>query len=251
MIDLAIIGGTSLQTLNKLENLERKIIRSAYGEPSSSLHIGNMQGKRIAFLNRHGDGYKIPPHKVNYRANIDVLHIAGVKKIIAVNAVGGISDFAGPLHISVPEQIIDYSYAREQTYFDGGSAGVNFVDFSTPFSKELREQLIWTAQDLRFHEKEAGFSFNSCYACTQGPRLETAAEIKRLAQDGCDIVGMTMMPEAVLAREKKMEYASVCMVVNWAAGLIDTPITMVEIQKLVSMGSASVEALLERFIQDL
>src|SRR5690606_30316726 len=142
------------------------------------------------------------------------------------------------------------TYGREQTYFEGGSAGVNFVDFSNPFSRDLRKKLIWTAHDLRFHEKESGFSSNSCYACTQGPRLETAAEIKRLAQDGCDIVGMTMMPEAVLAREKKMEYASVCMVVNWAAGLMDTPITMVEIQRLVAAGSENVEMLLDRFIQN-
>jgi 5'-deoxy-5'-methylthioadenosine phosphorylase len=251
MIDLAIIGGTSLQTFKKLENIKRTIIRSSYGQPSSSLHIGNIHGKRIAFLNRHGDGYKIPPHKVNYQANIDILDIAGVKKVIAVNAVGGISEFAGPLHISVPEQIIDYTYGREHTFFNGGESGVNFVDFSTPFSQSLRDKLVWTAHDLRLHVKEAGFSSDSCYACTQGPRLETAAEIKRLAQDGCDIVGMTMMPEAVLAREKKMEYTSVCMVVNWAAGLIDRPITMVEIQRLIAEGSGNIETLLDRFIRQL
>jgi len=165
MIDLAIIGGTSLQHFGKLENLERTIIRSSYGEPSSSLHIGNLHGKRIAFFIRHGDGSKIPPHKVTFRVNIYVLHTVGVKKIIAVNAVGGISDFAGPLHISVPEQIIDYSYSREQTYFDGGESGVNFVDFSIPFSKELRLKLIWTAHVLRFHEIDAGFSSHTCFAC--------------------------------------------------------------------------------------
>ena len=251
MIDLAIIGGTSLQAFDKMEDVERTIIRSAYGEPSSSLHIGNIYGKRIAFLNRHGDGSKIPPHKVNYRANIDVLHTAGVKKIIAINAVGGISRFAGPLHISVPKQIIDYSYGRDHTFFEGGDSGVHFVDFSKPFSKSLRKKLIWAAHELRIHETDAGFSSSSCYACTQGPRLETSAEIKRLEQDGCDLVGMTMMPEAVLAREKIMEYASICMVVNWAAGLVDRPITMVEIQRLISVGSSNVEALLDRFIRDL
>ena len=251
MIDVAIIGGTSLQNLAILENVREQKLISRYGEASATLRVGEVFGKQVAFLNRHGDGSKIPPHKVNYRANIDSLYQLGVQKIIAVNAVGGISDFAGPLHISVPDQIIDYSWGREHTYFEGGLSGLNFVDFSKPFTQSLREKLIWSGRDLRLQESPAGFSEYSCYACTQGPRLETSAEIKRLAQDGCDLVGMTMMPEAVLAREKKLEYASLCLVVNWAAGRMDRPITMMEIQRLVETGSRTIEKVLNNFFRNL
>jgi len=251
MLDVVIIGGTSLQSLRMLSHVREQKLTSTYGEASADLRIGEVFGKQIAFLNRHGDSSKIPPHKINYRANIDSLYQLGVKKIIAVNAVGGISDFAGPLHISMPNQIIDYSYGREHTFFEGGLSGVNFVDFSKPLSQSLRDKLIWSGRDLRLHETAAGFSEQSCYACTQGPRLETSAEIKRLAQDGCDLVGMTMMPEAVLAREKKMEYASLCMVVNWAAGRKDRPITMIEIQRLVETGSRTIEEVLNNFFRNL
>lgn len=249
MLELAIIGGTSLQNFKALKTLERKHIATPYGSCSSDIQIGELQGKQIAFLNRHGEGSKIPPHKINYRANIDALAQLGVKYIVAINAVGGISPFADPLHLSVPTQIIDYSHGREHTYFEGGESGVSFVDFSQPFSEELRQKLIWSAQELRLHDSSAGFSEQSCYACTQGPRLETAAEIQRLARDGCDLVGMTMMPEAVLAREKKLEYASLCMVVNRAAGLMDRPITMMEIRQLVETGSSLVEQVLTGFIK--
>lgn len=249
MSEIAIIGGTSLQRIKALKIHERKKITTNYGEPSSPIAFGELNGKDVLFLNRHGDAYQLPPHKINYRSNIDSLAQLGVKKIIAVNAVGGIASFAKPLHLSVPNQIIDYTYGRQHTYFEGGESGVNFIEFSSPFSKTLSDKLISSAKALGFDNNEKGFSENTCYGCTQGPRLETAAEIKRMARDGCDLVGMTMMPEAALAREKNIEYASLCLVVNWAAGLSEEPITMEEISRLIELGSESVESVLRDFVK--
>jgi len=251
MIDLAIIGGTTFQSMPTFGERETLAIETQYAESLVSIAVGNMQDKRVAFLNRHGENYQIPPHKINYRANIDALHQLGVKNIIAINTVGGISDFAEPLHLSIPDQVIDYSYAREHSFFNGEQKDMHFIDFTEPFSGVLREHLITASRLLKLEDALPGLSTKSCYACTQGPRLETAAEITRLKQDGCDLVGMTLMPEAALAREKNIEYASVCLVVNWAAGITDSSVSLPEIKSFIEQGATTIQALLESFVSNL
>ena len=219
---LAIIGGSGLYTLGSEFELDQRINCSTpYGDLSSDILIGDWMQNRVAFLSRHGADHQIPPHRINYRANVWALRAQGVKQVIAVNAVGGISTHLPPRTLVMPDQIVDYSSGREGTFFDGEDGNVQHVDFSSPYHEGLRRDILKTAD-------EAGISLvdGGTYACTNGPRLETAAEIRRLHNDGCDMVGMTGMPEAVLARELDLEYASLALVVNWAAGIEETPIEM-------------------------
>lgn len=214
---LAIIGGTGLTQLDQLTIKRREIIRTDYGDPSQPLIFGELAGQDVIFLARHGSGHTIPPHKINYRANIDALRQAGVTHIAAIATVGGIHEDLGAGVIAIPHQIIDYTYGRENTFFDGNGRQVNHIDFTQPYSETMRQQWIAAA-------KEAGESVvtEGVYATTQGPRLETAAEIDRLERDGVTMVGMTGMPEAVLAREMDMAYSAICPVANYAAGRGDS-----------------------------
>ncbi len=250
MIDLAVIGGTSFSSFENLDDLEQVFVETTYGDPSSTVTIGKLHGLKVAFINRHGSAGSIPPHKVNYRANIAALANLGADKVVALNAVGGIADYAEPAHISIPNQVIDYSYGREHTYYDGSDGTLDFVDFTEPFSESLRQELIAAALELKLDQTSAGFSTDSCYACTQGPRLESAAEIRRLAKDGCDLVGMTLMPEVALAREKGLDYASICLSVNWAAGLSEQSISMDDIHKVVEEGGSLLESILLGYIEN-
>jgi 5'-deoxy-5'-methylthioadenosine phosphorylase len=237
---LAIIGGSGLYSLGEDFELEEQISRNTpCGDTSADILLGRWQDIPLAFLPRHGPGHGVPPHRVNYRANIWALKQLGVAQIIAVNAVGGITADSPPLTLVLPDQIIDYSSGREHTFFDGNDGQVTHVDFSWPYSAELRGILL-----------EAGLQHgqplvaSATYGSTNGPRLETAAEITRMQQDGCNVVGMTGMPEAVLARELEMDYACLALVVNWAAGVEDKTISMQEILANVEQGMHQVKALL-------
>lgn len=237
---LAIIGGSGLYSLGDDFELQRQAPRGTpYGDTSADILLGSWQGLPLGFLPRHGPGHKIPPHRINYRANLWALKQAGVRQIIAVNAVGGISDNMPPLTLAVPDQIIDYSSGREQSYFDGGDAAVNHIDFGWPYSAQLRG--IITEVGLQLGQPLVA---SGTYGVTNGPRLETAAEVKRLKADGCNMVGMTGMPEAALAKELEIEYACLALVVNWAAGIEDRVINMQEILTNMEQGMQKIRQLL-------
>ena len=202
-----------------------------FGVPSAPVVEGVISGEAVFFLPRHGIGHRLPPHRINYRANIAALADLGAEGIIAVNAVGGIAESAPPGRIILPDQLIDYTYGREHTFFDGNGNDVTHVDFTSPYSGALRSQLCAAADTIGLDVTDGGV-----YGCTQGPRLETPAEIIRLRRDGCAIVGMTAMPEAALAAELGIDYACCALVVNWAAGIGAGPITMAEIRQNLGDG---------------
>jgi len=212
-IDLAIVGGTGLYQFPGLENAERHEVVTPFGQPSGAVVIGTLAGRRVAFLARHGEGHTLAPHRVNYRANVHALHQLGVRRAIGVNAVGGIRDDMGPRVLVVPDQIIDYTHGRFDSFCDIEGAKVEHIDFTEPYGAALRDQLLAAAKRAGIDAVDGG-----CYGATQGPRLETRAEIVRLRRDGCDLVGMTGMPEAALMRERGIEYACLALVANWAAG---------------------------------
>ena len=215
-LDLAIVGGTGLYNFPGLQNVEKRSVETPFGPASDAITLGELRGKRVAFLARHAAGHSIPPHRINYRANIWALHHLGAARVLGVNAVGGIRDDMGPRVLVVPDQIIDYTHGRYASFCDVEGAKVEHVDFTQPYSATLRADVIAAATRLRISIVAGG-----CYGATQGPRLETAAEIARMRRDGCDLVGMTGMPEAVLARELNIDYACLALVANWAAGCGD------------------------------
>jgi len=232
----AIIGGSGIYAFPDAM-LTEEIVTTSYG--SVQCFVGAMHGHNFVFLPRHGSQHKTPPHRVNYRANVLALKTLGVTNILATHAVGGIAEDSGPGAFVVPDQVIDYSWGREHTFFDDlNSVEADHIDFTHPFSPELRELLIATLKSKKLACVEKG-----TYACTQGPRLETAAEVKRLKSDGCTIVGMTAMPEAALARELNLNYASLSFVVNWAAGLQGS-VSMDELKKAMDRCVDSVREVL-------
>lgn len=245
MSKIAIIGGTGLSQLDNIEITSTQQIDTPFGCPSDDYIEGTLQGKSLVFLARHGTPHNIPPHKINYRANIWGLKQLGVSEIIAVAAVGGITSTMAPAHLAIPNQIIDYTYGREHTYFADDLDAVTHIDFSFPYNRTLREQLIQSATD-----EHLSISHSGVYGCTQGPRLESAAEIIRMERDGCDLVGMTAMPEAALAKELDLKYAAINVVANWAAGKSAGEISMAEIEHHLKKGMSDVAKLLTRFIQN-
>lgn len=240
---LAIIGGSGLASLAGLEITGEMESDTPYGKPSAKLVSGSLAGTEIIFLARHGSPHTIPPHMINYRANLWALKDSGVNSVIGVNAVGGITGEMHPQKIVIPDQIIDYTWSREHTYFEEDLHQVTHVDFTHPYSASLRDRIINAAETL-----DLDLITNGTYGATQGPRLETAAEIRRMQKDGCNIVGMTGMPEAGLARELSLEYASISLVVNWAAGIRDELITMETIQEHLDQGMKNIMQLLGRII---
>jgi 5'-methylthioadenosine phosphorylase len=210
---LAIIGGSGLARLANLDVRRRHAVHTPYGEPSGALTFGTIKGREVIFLARHGEGHTIPPHKVNYRANIWALHSAQARDIVSVVSVGGIRSDLAPGTLALPDQIIDYTHGRECTFFSGTDRAVTHTDFTHPYCESLRQRLCEAAAAAQERIVAEG-----TYAVTQGPRLETAAEISRLERDGADMVGMTAMPEAALAREQGLCYAALAVVVNHAAG---------------------------------
>jgi 5'-deoxy-5'-methylthioadenosine phosphorylase len=237
---LAVIGGTGLTTLKNLEITKREVVQTPFGEPSAPLAHGEIDGKEILFLPRHGYGHVIPPHKINYRANIWALKEAGASDVLAVAAVGGIRHDMQAQALAVPDQIIDYTWSRTNTFFEEGLTKVTHIDFSYPYSKSLRKTLIESCRSLGLE-----VASRATYGATQGPRLETAAEIKRMEQDGCDIVGMTGMPEAALARELDLSYACFAVVANLAAGKSNEDLTMEMIEENLNSGMDKVRSVIE------
>ena len=248
-IELAIIGGTGVYQLASLHNPETKEGGTIYGEPSGPVHIGTLAGKRVAFLARHGEGHSVPPHKINYRANLRRLVDLGVTRVLAINAVGGITSSFGPRVVAVPDQVIDYTWGRISTICEEPGTPVLHVDFGDPYSPALRHEVLQAAA-------RAGISLvdGGCHGVTQGPRLESRAEVERLRRDGCDLVGMTGMPEAGLAREMGLDYACLALVANWAAGCGAAPgapaaeITMEEVLENVEAATAVLPRLLESLL---
>jgi 5'-methylthioinosine phosphorylase len=237
----AIIGGTGLTELNNLDITHKEMVNTPYGSPSGPLTFGKVAGNDVVFLARHGHRHTIPPHRVNYRANLWALKEVGVKQIIAVAAVGGITQEMWPERIVIPHQIIDYTWGRSQTFFEDDLSFVTHVDFTHPYSQELRQVLLSSASELKFNPHDGGV-----YAATQGPRLESVAEVIKLERDGGDIVGMTGMPEAALARELDLKYAACALVINWAAGKDgDKVISLQEMEKYLDSGMAKIRSILE------
>jgi len=242
---LAIIGGTGLGNLKNLEITRHQVVNTPYGEPSAPLTFGLLGGSEVVFFARHGHSHRIPPHQINYRANLWALKEAGVSQIIAVAAVGGITPRMGPSVLCIPDQVIDYTYGREHTFFEGTLDAVTHIDFTYPYSEPLRLELARAANVLSLDVVEGGI-----YACTQGPRLESKAEIMRLERDGCDIVGMTGMPEASLARELGVDYVHLTVIANWAAGKNDDKIiTMDEIDATLKDGMRKVRSLIQQVLE--
>jgi len=243
---LGIVGGTGLTQLSGLEISGRELVQTPYGVPSGPLTHGIMNKREVIFLPRHGYGHTIPPHKINYRANMWALKRAGVNKVLAVAAVGGINPATPPGGLVVPDQIIDYTWNRVNTYFEEGLVNVTHIDFTQPYDEELRQRIIKAANEVDVEVTDGG-----TYAATQGPRLETAAEVDKLERDGCDIVGMTGMPEAALARELELPYAACAVVANHAAGRGSGIITMENIQENLQVGMNNVIKILECLVSNL
>lgn len=246
-VKTAIIGGSGCYSLmDDFKIIRREMIQTPYGEPSGRVIHAELFGKPLAFIARHGDRHSIAPHKINYRANIGVLKKLGIQQIIAVNAIGGIHKKLAPQNISIPDQIIDYSYGRAFTFFEKDLSEAIHIDFSYPYDEAIRQALIKAA-------KESGIDVmtHGTYGCTQGPRLETAAEIKRLTQDGCDMVGMTTMPEAALAKEQGIGYAAIAVSSNWAAGIEKQALDMQDILNHLDKGMLQVKNIILNYMKNL
>ncbi len=242
---IAVIGGTGMNQWPGLESVSEQVIETPYGPPSAPVIHGRVGGRDALFLARHGVAHKIPPHKINYRANMFALRQAGAVQIIAIAAVGGIADWCGPGKLALPVDVLDYTWGREHTYSDGGpDAGgkVHHVEFTHPYATDVREALIRTASAVNVN-----FAGHGVMGVTQGPRLETPAEIMRMKRDNCDMVGMTGMPEAALAAELGLPYACLAVSVNWAAGIGSGGIHD-EIEKSIAQGMAQVQHLLAAFL---
>lgn len=245
----AIVGGSGLARLAALAQVRREVVRTPYGEPSGALCFGRLGGADVVFLPRHGYGHTIPPHRINYRANLWALREAGVEGIVAVTSVGGIRLGFGPGTLVVPDQIVDYTWGRQHTFFDGPESSigtaVSHIDFTWPYTEALRRRLLAAAQAAGETVHAGGV-----YGATQGPRLESAAEIGRMQRDGCDLVGMTGMPEAALARELGLDYACISVVVNHAAGKGDsaTAIPVDQLGDVMAAATGRVERILESFV---
>ncbi|MBS0336034.1 MAG: S-methyl-5'-thioinosine phosphorylase [Proteobacteria bacterium] len=242
---LAIIGGSGLSGLANLEVTHRQVVRTPYGEPSGPLTFGRIGGKPIAFLARHGYGHTIPPHEVNYCANLWALKEQKVSGVVSIASVGAIRREFGPGSLVLPDQIIDYTWGRRSTFFEGPGAKVTHIDFTEPFSASLRARILAAARTGGEAVADGGV-----YAATQGPRLETAAEINRLERDGACLVGMTAMPEAALARELGLEYATLAVVANHAAGRGDSAhsISLDKIEVVLENAMRKVRRIIENLV---
>lgn len=245
-IDLAIIGGTGIYSLAELHDAQAHQPVTRYGALSGPVRVGTLAGRRVAFLARHGEGHSVPPHRVNYRANLAALQALGASRVLALNTVGGITEGFGPRVLACPAQIIDYTWGRISTLSEEAGTEVLHVDFGDPYTPSLRAGILAAARRADIAVVDGG-----CYGATQGPRLETRAEIARMRRDGCDLVGMTGMPEAGLARELGLEYACLAIVANWAAGAGPDPdesITLQDVLDNVAAASAGLEPLLRQLL---
>lgn len=240
---LGLIGGTGLDQFGPTETSH--IVDTAYGRPSAALAEYQVGDTLVFFLPRHGKRHQLPPHAVNYRANIEAFRQLEVDGLIAVNAVGGITGDYGPGTLCLPDQLIDYTWGRAHTFSMGAGDALSHIEFASPFEGPLRSGLLGATKAVDVAVVDGG-----CIGVCQGPRLETAAEIKRLKQDGCDLVGMTSMPEAALAREAGLDYASLCVSANWAAGIGKEAVSMADIEATLKEAMDGIRALLEKFFQE-
>lgn len=220
---IGLIGGSGLDRWSGDVQNEARVaaVTTPYGAPSAALRTFSLPQGEVVFIPRHGDDHAVAPHRINYRANIHALAAAGVEAILAVNAVGSLDRNLTPGSLVLPRQLIDYTWGRESSFLDGDAEPLDHVEFAEPFSGHWRAPLLRAAESQGIAMHDGG-----CIAVTQGPRLETAAEVRRLASDGCDLVGMTTMPEAALARERGVPYVTIAAVANLGAGLDAAPITM-------------------------
>lgn len=240
---LGLIGGSGLYELSDLREQRSERVATNWGAPSAPVQRGWLGTTECLFVPRHGRDHALPPHRVNYRANVAALHQLGAELIIATAATGGIGPATGA--IVVPDQLIDYTWGREHTFSDGSDPQPRHVDFTEPFTPRVRKLLLRAAAAAGVAVTDGGV-----YGVTQGPRLETAAEIDRLARDGCTLVGMTAMPEAALARELGCDYANLSLVVNAAAGRAVGPITMADIERELERGMRQIRRIIEQFARD-
>jgi len=242
---LAVIGGSGLSQLANLEVTERKAVPTPYGEPSGPVTIGRLGGHPLAFLARHGYGHTIAPHDVNYRANLWALKEVRAEAVVSVASVGSIRRDLGPGTLVLPHQIIDYTWGRRSTFFEGPGIAVTHIDFTLPYSSALRARIRQAAADCGERLVDG-----CVYAATQGPRLETAAEIDRLERDGAEVVGMTGMPEAALARELGLDYAALAVVANHAAGRGDSAsaVSLAQIEIVLGAAMVRVRNIVERLV---
>jgi 5'-methylthioinosine phosphorylase len=233
-IALAVIGGTGLYKLADLQDVTTQQPDTRFGAASGPIRVGTLDGHRVAFLARHGEGHSLPPHKINYRANLAALQALGATRVLALNTVGGITERFGPRVLACPDQLIDYTWGRISTVCEEPGTEVLHVDFGEPYTRSLREAVIAAAA-----KAGVGLVADGCYGATQGPRLETRAEIARMRRDGCDLVGMTGMPEAGLAREMGLDYACLAIVANWAAGAGPDPDEVITLQDVLDHVAAA------------
>ncbi len=243
---LAIIGGTGMAQLSCLEISHRKIVRTPYGEPSGPLTFGKINKHEIVFLARHGYGHTIPPHAVNYRANLWALHSLNPTRVISVASVGGIRADLTPGKTAIPDQIIDHTYGRKFTYFEDTDKPITHIDFTEPYCDKTRGRILEAAKLENEKIIDGGV-----YAATQGPRLETAAEINKLEREGADMVGMTGMPESALAKELGLRYATIAVVANYAAGRGTNThaIRLEDVHAVLERAMVGVRRILERVVE--
>ncbi len=234
---LAVIGGTGVYDPGILENVREERVETRFG--AAKVALGYYQGKEVAFLNRHGAGHSLPPHLVNYRANMEALRVLGVKRIVATAAVGSLNPLMGPGDFVLVDQFLDFTKQRQATFFEGGERGVVHCDMTIPYCPHLREILFRVGVDLGLKLHQEGV-----YVCTEGPRFETAAEIRMFRMLGGDVVGMTSVPECVLAREAGMCYATVAMVTNMAAGISGERLTHSEVLEVMEANVSKLRQLL-------
>jgi len=244
---VGIIGGSGMDRLQDIEVLGRQVLPTPHGPPSAPVIHIRLGGGDGYLLARHGSGHTLAPHEINYRANIWALKHLGVRQVIAINTVGAIRGDMGPGELVLPDQIIDYTWGRAHTFHEGSAAIVAHADFTEPYSAEVRELLIDAAGEAGVEMHVGG-----TYGATQGPRLESRSEIDRMERDGCDVVGMTGMPEAALARELDLEYASCAVVVNMAAGRGDGGEGIhEEIERHMDLGMGRMRRVLEQLMMNL
>lgn len=216
---LAVIGGSGLYGLDGLEVETRTIAETPFGRSTGHLVSGRLNGGPILFIARHGEEHEVAPHLVNYRANVEALRQAGASAVLAVCTSGSLDPGLRPGSVAVPDQIIDYTWGRQHTFHEPGGP-IPHIDFTEPYSPGWRAEVL-----AALSEQDVTSRDGATYAAVQGPRFESAAEIRRFRNDGCTIIGMTGMPEAALAREAGLEYAAMCPIANLAAGLASEELT--------------------------
>lgn len=243
-VDLAVIGGTGVYRADMLENANEVEVETRYG--IVNLLIGDYKSRKVAFIARHGKGHSVPPHLINYRANIQALKTLGSKRIIATAAVGSLNEKMEPESFVIIDQFLDFTKTRNTTFYDGGTRGVLHIDVTEPYCPDTRKFIYEKAKKLGLKVHMSG-----CYVCTEGPRFETPAEVKMLKMLGGDLVGMTNVPEVVLAREAGLCYATIAMVTNFAAGIAPYALTHGEVVDVMKKISSRISDLIMETIESI